>query len=78
MMSVTDPRLFRYLATAKAAGLEVAGFEVGPRLIKVQMRESVGAGEQKPDKFADFLATQRAKGSKPPAAKVDAKARGAK
>lgn len=77
-MSATDPRLLRYLATAKAAGLDVAGFEVGPRIIKVQMRvESVGAGE-KPDKFADFVVAQRAKGSKPPAAKVGAKGRGAK
>lgn len=63
MMSAIDPRLLKFLATAKAAGLEVAGFEIGPRLIKVQMK--VPAVRRQTDKFDAFIAAQKAKGSKP-------------
>jgi len=36
MMSAIDPRLLKALGTAKAAGIEIEGFEIGPRSIKIQ------------------------------------------
>lgn len=58
-MGVTDPRLLRALETAKAAGLEVDGFEVGPRLIRIKVRGSV-ASEPK-GSFDAWLTDAKAK-----------------
>jgi hypothetical protein len=49
------------LATEQAAGLEVAGFEVRPRIIKIQVRGSVGGGA--PGKFDAWLVEAKEKAS---------------
>lgn len=58
-MGITDPRLLKLLATAKAAGLEVDGFEVGPRLIRVKVRGSVT--EASLDPFDAWLKNAKSK-----------------
>lgn len=59
-MTTVDPRLLRCLATAKAAELEVSGFEVSPRSIKIQIGKP--SDLKMPDKYETWR-DQKLKGS---------------